>query len=87
MNATQDIIQKAAALANTAQQLRDSCDRAIAKIEEIEAKAAESHKANMTALDAMLAMIDNFSKPKEVTKDHPVGIAFVEGVGVREMKP
>ena len=69
MTATQDLIQQADKLADTAQQLRDSCARAIAKIEEIEARAAETHKANMTALDAMFALLDNFSKPKGDASD------------------
>ena len=69
MNVTQDIIQKADALADTAKQLRDSCDRAIAKIEQIEAQAVATHKLQVAALDAMLNLIDNFCKPKEVANE------------------
>jgi hypothetical protein len=66
--AAKDIVQKLDAFAQTAKRLTDQCDAAIAEIEKMEARAAEAHKGQMAALDAMLALIDSFSGKIVVTK-------------------
>jgi hypothetical protein len=52
------------AFAKAHAELTQHCEAALAKLDAIEARRVEHHKAEMAALDAMLVLIDNFSKPK-----------------------
>jgi hypothetical protein len=89
MSAKQRLLEQAETLFKVQADLQKACDDAIAAIDAAEARRAAAHKDTMNALDAIFDLLDNFSKPKETAKtDYPnIGLAFVEGVGIREMKP
>jgi hypothetical protein len=88
MTKREKLAEQAEALSRATAELTRHCQEALAKIETAEARRAEDHKASMATLDAIFDLIDNFGKPREIAKtDRPTGIAFVDGVGIRELKP
>ena len=83
MTAREKLAEQAEALSKASADLVKHCETAIAAIDAAEARRAESTKRQMAIIDGMFAAIEAVHKPK----DHPVGIAFTEGVGIREVKP